>query len=69
MLLQVSGSRGKLFRDRSGLVHPQLASYFNSGLFADLVLVGPDGRKLRAHQIILSSGSKRFSKILESGAC
>jgi hypothetical protein len=55
------------FRDRSATLNLGLAKYFNQRTFSDLTVVGPDGRKLFCHQVVLSACSKRFANMLEQG--
>lgn len=54
--------------DHSRLLQTSLSKYFNKPLFSDITIVGPDGRKLLCHQVVLSAGSKRFANMLEQGA-
>lgn len=56
------------FVDNTRLVQASLAKYFNKRLFSDITVIGPDGRKLLCHQVVLSAGSKRFANMLEQGA-
>lgn len=57
-----------LFIDDSRLLQTSLSKYFNKPLFSDITVIGPDGRKLLCHQVVLSAGSKRFANMLEQGA-
>ncbi|KAG2499749.1 hypothetical protein HYH03_002681 [Edaphochlamys debaryana] len=55
------------YRDRSKVVHEGLARFYNHPTFSDLTVVGPDGSRIRCHQLILSACSRRFSEMLEPG--
>lgn len=54
-------------QDKTGSIYAGLGKYFNKRTFSDLTVVGPDGRKLLCHQLVLSAGSKRFAGMLEQG--
>jgi hypothetical protein len=53
--------------DHTRLLQTSLSRYFNKPLFSDITVIGPDGRKLLCHQVVLSAGSKRFANMLEQG--
>jgi hypothetical protein len=57
------------FEDNTRLLQTSLARYFNQGPFSDITVIGPDGRKLLCHQLVLSAGSRRFANMLEQGGC
>eukprot|EP00197_Chlamydomonas_leiostraca_P003311 CAMPEP_0202873212 /NCGR_PEP_ID=MMETSP1391-20130828/22833_1 /ASSEMBLY_ACC=CAM_ASM_000867 /TAXON_ID=1034604 /ORGANISM="Chlamydomonas leiostraca, Strain SAG 11-49" /LENGTH=457 /DNA_ID=CAMNT_0049554397 /DNA_START=143 /DNA_END=1513 /DNA_ORIENTATION=- len=59
-----------------GLLAPELVtvgnvlglnSFFSSSTFSDITIVGPDGRKIPCHQVVLAAGSKRLAAVLSSG--
>lgn len=50
------------------MVHEGLARFFNRETFSDLTVVDPDGNRIRCHQLVLSSCSRKFADMLEQGA-
>lgn len=59
-----------------GLVLPELVtsssvlglgSFFAQPTFSDITIVGPDGRRIPCHQVVLAAGSKRLAAVLTSG--
>ncbi|KAJ9523816.1 hypothetical protein QJQ45_020003, partial [Haematococcus lacustris] len=54
-----------LFKTPENVLLPGLSTYFHSGVFADLTVIAPNGKRMPCHQLVLSAGSKRFARILE----
>ncbi|KAG1658252.1 hypothetical protein FOA52_008512, partial [Chlamydomonas sp. UWO 241] len=56
-----------VYTDSTRLLHNGLAAYKENGIFSDVAVLSPNGRRIWCHQLVLSSCSKKFAGALESG--
>ena len=56
-----------VFVDPLRILQTGLQRYATNGIFADVVILTPVGKRIRAHQLVLAACSKKFAQALESG--
>ncbi|GAX84352.1 hypothetical protein CEUSTIGMA_g11774.t1 [Chlamydomonas eustigma] len=56
-----------VYQDSSRSLYLGLEKYHINGHFSDVVVLTPNGKRIKCHQLVLASCSKKFAGALESG--